>query len=103
MDNNFRQKLMKYMTGNFSCQEVAELVTEYLEGSMSLSERMRFQMHLGMCFACRNYLRQMKYTVATLQQLPPDPVPPAVKDELMKRFRDWKKEKEQPSGHPEIE
>ena len=94
---------MKYMTGNFTCQEVAELVTEYLEGSLSLSERMRFQMHLGMCFACRNYLRQMKYTVATLKQLPPDPVPPEVKDELMKRFRDWKKEKDQPSGQPEIE
>ena len=103
MDNIFRQKIMKYMTGNFSCREIAELVTEYLEGSLSFSERMRFQMHLGMCFACRNYLRQMKYTVATLRQLPPDPVPPQVKEELLNRFRDWKKEQDHPSGQPETD
>ncbi len=92
MDKNFKQQLMGYMAGNFSCREVAELITDYLEGSFTLSQRLRFQMHLGLCWACRNYLRQMKYTVATLRQLPSEPVPPQVKEELMKRFRTWKHE-----------
>ena len=90
MDTNFKHKLLSYMVGNFTCREIAQLVTDYLEGSLTVWERVRFQLHLGLCFACRNYLRQMKYTIATLRQLPPDPVPPHVKDELLKRFRTWK-------------
>ncbi len=92
MEKNFKQQLMGYMAGNFTCKEVAELITEYLDGSFSLNQRVRFQMHMGLCLACRNYLRQMKYTVATLGQLPTEPVPPEVKEALMNRFRTWKKE-----------
>ncbi len=92
MEKNFKQQLMGYMAGNFTCQEVAQLITEYLEGTFSLSQRLRFQMHIGLCFACRNYLHQMKYTVATLGQLPTEPVPPEIKEALMHKFRTWKKE-----------
>jgi anti-sigma factor RsiW len=92
MDRNFKQQLMAYMAGNFTCQETAELITDYLEGSLTLTQRLRFQMHMGLCFACRNYLRQMKYTVATLRKLPSEPVPAQVKEELMKRFRTWNQE-----------
>ena len=92
MGNNFKQQLMGYMAGNFTCREIAELITDYLEGSFTLSQRVRFQMHLGLCFACRNYLRQMKYTVAILRQLPSEPVPAHIKEELLKRFRTWKHE-----------
>jgi anti-sigma factor RsiW len=92
MDRNFKQQLMAYMAGNFTCREIAELITDYLEGTFTLSQRLRFQMHMGLCFACRNYLRQMKYTVATLRKLPSEPVPAHVKEELMKRFRTWKQE-----------
>ena len=80
------------MAGNFTCRETAELIADYLEGSLTFTQRLRFQMHVGLCFACRNYLRQMKYTVATLRQLPSEPVPAQVKEELMKRFRTWKQE-----------
>ncbi len=89
MNRTLKQQVMAYMAGNFSCQEVANLMTDYLDGALSLSQRVRFHMHLGLCFACRNFLNQMKYTVATLQQLPPDPIPPPVKAELLRRFQDW--------------
>ena len=94
MDNNFKQRLMGYMAGNFSCQNIAELITDYLEGSFTLGQRLRFQMHIGLCMACRNYLRQMKYTVATLHQLPSEPIPEHIKTALMERFRTWKHEQE---------
>lgn len=90
MEKNFKQQLMGYMAGNFTCKEVAQLITEYLEGSFTLSQRLRFQMHIGLCFACRNYLQQMKYTVTTLRQLPTEPVPPEIKEALMHKFRTWK-------------
>jgi len=73
-----------------SCQQLTELVTEYLEGEMSLGGRLRFQVHLGMCSHCRRYLAQMRATVNTLGQVPDEPIPDQVRDELMERFRDWK-------------
>ena len=103
MDTNFKSKLMRYMVGNFTCREIAELITDYLDGSLTLGERVRFQLHLGLCFACRNYLRQIKFTIATLRQLPPEPVPPHVKEELLDRFRTWKHHRPQSSSKPETD
>jgi predicted anti-sigma-YlaC factor YlaD len=73
-----------------TCNEVTELVTDYLEGRMGLADRMRFQMHVGMCKHCRAYLRQMRATVAALGQMPEDTeMPEDVRDELRARFADW--------------
>jgi predicted anti-sigma-YlaC factor YlaD len=73
-----------------TCRDMTEIVTDYLEGRMTLGTRMRFHMHLGMCKHCRAYLRQMRLTVATLGRLPDEPMPADVKDELLRRFRGWK-------------
>ena len=70
-----------------TCQEVTELVTDYLEGRMSFLDRLSFHLHLGMCDRCRAYLRQMKVTIMTLGRLPDGPTPPAVRDELLERYR----------------
>lgn len=91
MDNKFKQQLMGYLAGNFTCKEISGLITDYLEGSLTLTQRIRFQMHMGLCLACRNYLSQMKYTVATLRQLPSEPIPPKIKEEILRRFQTWKK------------
>jgi predicted anti-sigma-YlaC factor YlaD len=80
-----------------SCKEITELVTEYLEGRMGLADRMRFQIHLGMCKHCRAYLRQMKATISVLGQLPDEPMPDDVRDELRKRFAEWKSAKSKAS------
>ena len=90
MRGNIRAQLMAYLAGNLSCREIADLITDYLEGALTFSQLIRFHMHLGLCFACRNFLKQMKYTVLTLHQLPSEPVSPHVKEELLTRFRNWK-------------
>lgn len=74
-----------------SCKEITELITDYLEGRLSFWQRMRFQMHVGMCRHCRAYLKQMRTAIGALGKLPEEPVPDSVRDELMKRFKDWKK------------
>lgn len=85
-----------------SCKEVTEIVTDYVEGRMSLADRMRFQMHIGMCKHCRAYLRQMKATVAALGKLPDDaPMPDDVRDELRERFASWKKTRADEKKKPE--
>ncbi|MCC6215996.1 MAG: zf-HC2 domain-containing protein [Polyangiaceae bacterium] len=70
-----------------TCQELTELVTEYAEGRMGPWRRIEFWMHLGMCKHCRAYVSQLRATVRAVGALPPEPVPPEVKDELLERLR----------------
>ncbi len=73
-----------------TCQEVTELVTDYLEGRQPLVQRLRFQLHLGMCRHCRAYLRQMKITVEALGSLAGEAIPPEMSHEVLDRLRTWK-------------
>lgn len=79
--------VLDYLAGRLTCKESIEMVTDYLEGSMSLWTRARFHLHLGMCLGCRIYLKQMKHTIHALGRLPQEPAPPAVREELLRRFR----------------
>lgn len=74
-----------------TCQEVTELVTDYLEGRQPLLQRMKFQLHLGMCRHCRAYLQQMRFTLAALKQLSSDAAASAIPSEVLERFRSFKK------------
>ena len=73
-----------------TCQELTELVTDRLEGRLSLADRLRFHLHLGLCRHCRAYLRQMKRTIGLTAEVPPEPMPEDVQRELLARFRTWK-------------
>lgn len=70
-----------------TCQQLTEIVTDYLEGEMPFWQRVQFQLHIGMCRHCRAYLRQMKATIETVGRLPDEPMPEDVKDELRSRLR----------------
>jgi len=74
-----------------SCQELVELVTEYNENALSPEDRARFEEHLGTCEGCRNYIEQMKATVATVGQLRPDDLSPEAEKALLDAFRGWKR------------
>lgn len=91
MENTIKNVVVDFLAGKLTCRQVTEAVTDYLEGALTFWDRLRFEMHLGMCFACRRYLRQMKQTIQTLGKLPAESIPPNVRDELLVRFRNWKK------------
>jgi predicted anti-sigma-YlaC factor YlaD len=74
-----------------TCQELTELVTDYLEGRLNGEERLRFDKHVGLCRHCRSYLSQMRTTVDLLGEVPDEPVPDHVMEELQGRFAEWKK------------
>jgi predicted anti-sigma-YlaC factor YlaD len=82
--------VLDYLAGRMACKEFVEIVTGYLDGSLSLGQRLRFQLHLGMCLGCRTYLQQIRHTIRTLGRLPQEPAPHAVREELLRRFRTWK-------------
>ena len=96
--------VLDYLAGRMTCQEFVELITDYLDGSMSLLGRLRFHLHLGMCLGCRNYLRQMRQTIRTLGRLPVEPPPPGIREQLIERFKSRGKRLVQPPhpGHHDL-
>ena len=75
---------------DLTCQELVELVTDYLEGALPAGDRRRFDVHLSDCPGCAVYLDQMKATVTTLGQLSADDIPAGACDELLAAFRGWR-------------
>ena len=72
-----------------SCQELVELVTEYLEDALPPGERARFEAHIVPCDGCRNYLEQINTTIELTGQLTPEQLDPAAEAALLGAFRDW--------------
>jgi anti-sigma factor RsiW len=73
-----------------TCQELVELVTDYLEGRLAAEERRRFEDHLAGCAGCQAYVEQMRALVEELGRMPEPEVPAGLQDELLAAFRDWR-------------
>ena len=73
-----------------ACNELVELVTDYLEDTLPPAERARFETHLSGCDGCSRYLEQMRLKIATLGRLTEESIEPRARDELLQLFRDWK-------------
>ena len=74
-----------------SCQEVVELVTDYLENVLLPEMHKRLEDHVTECPGCAIYIDQVRQTISMLHQLAQEPVFPATKQELLEIFRNWKK------------
>ena len=74
-----------------TCQEVVELVTDYLEGALSAEETSLFEQHLNFCEGCVTYVSQIRAASAALRRLDSDDMPPNTLDGLMAAFRSWKR------------
>ena len=71
-----------------SCQELVELVTDYLEGALAADDRARFEEHLGECAGCRAYLAQMQSALRLVRDVGQLEQRPEVAG-LMAAFRDF--------------
>jgi anti-sigma factor RsiW len=73
-----------------TCRQVVELMTDYLDGALSLEDRARFEKHLAGCDGCQAYLAEMRTTREVVGRLADESIPKSLEDELLKAFRDWK-------------
>jgi anti-sigma factor RsiW len=73
-----------------SCQEMVELVTDYLEDALPPPERARFEAHIAVCEGCTMYLRQMREMLDVLGELTTDSISPKAETDLLAAFREWK-------------
>jgi len=73
-----------------SCRELVRLITDYLEGTLSVRDRRRFDRHLRGCDGCTTYVEQMRQTIRLAGTLTEQDISPAAREELLAVFRDWK-------------
>ena len=71
------------------CNELVELVTDYLEQALPSAERARCEAHLAACPYCLTYVEQMRQTIRVLGQLIDESVAPEAKEGLVRRFRSF--------------
>ena len=76
--------------GYLTCDELVELVTDYLETALSPTDRERFEEHMMTCPSCQAHLDQMKRTIDTVGRLSADGLAPDAERDLLDAFRDWK-------------
>jgi anti-sigma factor RsiW len=77
------------MTGDLDCNELVELVTEYLAGRLSEADRRRFDDHLSRCGGCTNYVEQFRETIRLTGTLSADDLEPEAREALLAQFREW--------------
>ena len=77
---------------NLSCQEVVELVTDYLEQALLPEKRVQFEEHIADCPGCLTYIEQIQQTIVMLRNLAKQPMFPETKQELLEIFRNWKRD-----------
>lgn len=72
-----------------TCQQLVELVTEYLEDTLTAKARADFEAHLEECPACADYVAQFRHTIGALGALA-DAAPAQPSAELLELFRSWR-------------
>ena len=73
-----------------ACNELVEVVTEYLEGTLGEDDRLRFEAHLEECPFCVDHVEQLRETIMATGQLRLDSLAPERRAELLEAFRGWR-------------
>ena len=76
-----------------NCQEVVELVTDYLEQALLPEKLTQFEEHIESCPGCDTYLEQVQQTIMMLRKLSEQQTFPETKQDLLEVFRNWKQDK----------
>jgi anti-sigma factor RsiW len=80
--------------GQLACQQMVELITDYLEGALSRAQRRRFEAHLAGCEHCTEYLEQMRATIRLTGRLRSEDLSPEMSEEFGALYRRWRSEED---------
>ncbi len=79
-------------TDDLACQELVEIITDYLEGALTPEEAARLEAHLRACPACDSVLAQFRETIRLAGRLREEQVTAldeSVRRPLLDAFRAW--------------
>ncbi|MFI9594683.1 anti-sigma factor family protein [Nonomuraea sp. NPDC052265] len=72
----------------FTCDELVELITAYLDDALDQPERERFEAHVASCADCGRQLGRFRETVRALRESTPErKLSDGTRDRLMSAFR----------------
>jgi anti-sigma factor RsiW len=74
-----------------TCRELVELVTDYLDGSLSRRDRARFEAHIAACGNCTQYVEQFRETIRLTGTLRESDVSAEAEAALLEQFEAWKR------------
>lgn len=69
------------------CDEVVELVTDYLEGALDADLAAEVEAHLLLCAGCAEYVEQIRATIRALGRVSATTLSEAAQAELLQAFR----------------
>jgi anti-sigma factor RsiW len=75
-----------------SCAQLVEIVTDYVEDRLTVTDRLRFEEHVSSCGPCRTYLAQMRETIRLTGSLREGDIDSEARDTLLEAFRGWTEE-----------
>jgi anti-sigma factor RsiW len=78
---------MKLTSHSLVCQEAVELMSDYVEGSLSRRDRRRLEKHLAHCPHCSLYLEQIRATIAASGVVLAEDLDPEALEDLTEVFR----------------
>ena len=76
---------------HISCQDVVELVTDYLEAALPPEEAALMEQHLNFCEGCVWYVDQTRTTIETVGHVATSELTDETRTRLLAVFRDWKR------------
>jgi len=89
-DTDWQAHMGDDTVNEMACQELVEVITDYLEGTLPKSDRARFDAHLATCPGCREYLEQMRALIRLSGSLNAKSIAPATRASLLRAFRRWR-------------
>ena len=69
------------------CRQIAELLGDYLDGTLPKQTRDLLEWHIEGCPPCVAFVNTYRGTVNATRQLPATPIPPELKQRLLKVLR----------------
>ncbi len=70
-----------------TCAQLVEVVTEWMEGALSDTERVQVEEHLAICPSCDGYLAQLRHSIEVLRESPRHVPPAEARHALVEAFR----------------
>jgi anti-sigma factor RsiW len=77
---------------SITCREVVELLSDYIDGELPASQRVRVEEHLAGCDGCTTILEELRETVRLTGMLTVEHVSESQSATLLGAFRDWSRE-----------
>jgi predicted anti-sigma-YlaC factor YlaD len=76
---------------DFECRQIAELLGDYLDGSLPRETRELIDFHIDGCAPCVAFLNTYRGTVDAARKLPEIAIPPELKNRLLTVLKSTKR------------